>query len=69
MGNKATEEQKRQITQLGKEFEITLNGYAAEFTAGKETVTIFDVDTFDTVELSYQDFERGILLNNGNFKT
>lgn len=69
MGNSTTDEQKRQIISLAKEYVITLNGYTAEFTANKDDVTIFDVDTFEMINISYQDFEKGLLTNNAKFKT
>jgi hypothetical protein len=65
----ATDEQKRQIITVAKETEITLNGFPAEFTASNQTINVFDVDTFEMITLDYLDFERGLLVDNGKFKT
>jgi hypothetical protein len=64
-----TREQKRQILELAKETEILLNLYPAEFTADDNHIIVFDAETFDQVTLTYGEFERGLLVNNGKFKT
>ena len=60
-----TKEQKRQLIELGKETEILLDDYTAEFSAGGDRVVIFD-EKFNQISVSYAEFER-ILLKDGRF--
>jgi hypothetical protein len=62
-------EQKRQIIELARETEILLDGYTAEFSADANAVIVFDPTSFDQVVLTYGEFEHGLLVDNGKFKT
>lgn len=63
-----TKEQRRQIVEEAKNTEITLNGYAADFSDGKDHVKVFDVQTFEEVIVSYAEFEK-VILTTGDFKS
>jgi len=60
-----TDEQKRQLIQLKDEYFITLNGIHVEPIDGGDTVVLVSKD-FTTVEhLSWEEYERQTLKNNG----
>ena len=60
---------KRLILQDAEQTEFTLDGYTAAYSAGKDKVVVYDVSTYDQIVLTYAQFERGILVNDGNFKS
>lgn len=67
MTGEITSEQKRAIRNEAARLNITLDGYNAEVSYSPDKVIVFDTETFDQKIVSWEEFERIIITQEGNF--